>query len=292
LSVCKYCHSKHVIKYGSYKGIQRYYCRDCSRKFVAVNTIPKMKHSAEIIAESLYMHFEGRSFNEIRCEFIRRYGKFISKVTPYNWQKRFSPLAQKESEKYKPICSDVWECRETVIRRNFGGDGQRLFMIMILDRDTRFLLATRLTVNRSKIDIRTIFEQARGKAEKLPRRILTNGWEGYEDGIELAYGSEANFIKVSRFKPVSSFINTAELWKKTLKGLTKNMQELKSYESMNYFLNNWVIHYNFFNYKFSLEGKTPAKMAGIEFPYANWKELIEKQPYNVTARIPIKPKIQ
>lgn len=30
---CKYCHSKNVIKYGTYKGIQRYYRKDCKHKF-------------------------------------------------------------------------------------------------------------------------------------------------------------------------------------------------------------------------------------------------------------------
>jgi hypothetical protein len=56
------------------------------------------------------------------------------------------------------------------------------------------------------------------------------------------------------------------------------------------FLKGWVIHYNFFRPHLSLNDKTAAQMAGIKFPYTNWKELIEKQPYSVTARMPIKIK--
>ena len=33
--VCKNCGSEGVVKYGTYKGIQRYYCKACKRKFKA-----------------------------------------------------------------------------------------------------------------------------------------------------------------------------------------------------------------------------------------------------------------
>ncbi len=59
-------------------------------------------------------------------------------------------------------------------------------------------------------------------------------------------------------------------------------------ESMQHFLDGWVIHYNYFRPHLSLNDRTPAQTAGIDFPYRNWKELIEKQPYSVTARIPVR----
>ncbi len=37
----------------------------------------------------------------------------------------------------------------------------------------------------------------------------------------------------------------------------------------------------------SLKDRTPASVAGIRFPFRNWKDVCE-QPYEVTARIPIK----
>ena len=29
---CKYCNSPNIVKYGTYEGIQRYWCKDCKRK--------------------------------------------------------------------------------------------------------------------------------------------------------------------------------------------------------------------------------------------------------------------
>ena len=97
--ICKYCQSPHVRKYGLVKGIQRYYCNDCRHKFVSTNTIPKMQNSTKVIADSLNMHYEGMSLNEIRRNFIQQDGNYVSKVTPYNWEKRFTAIAQKEAEK-------------------------------------------------------------------------------------------------------------------------------------------------------------------------------------------------
>ena len=32
--ICKFCGSTHVRKYGKYKGVQRYWCKSCKRKFI------------------------------------------------------------------------------------------------------------------------------------------------------------------------------------------------------------------------------------------------------------------
>lgn len=286
-NICKYCQSESVIKYGLVKGIQRYYCKDCRHKFVSTDTIPKMQNPTKTIADSLNMHYEGMSLNEIRRNFIQQDNNYVSKVTPYNWEKRFSHLAEIEAEKYTPKVGDVWESDETVIHNNFGGKKKRLWLIDILDRDTRFLLATKLSYNRNKNDIRLAFEQARKVAGKIPKKILTDGWVGYPDGIELAFGADAKHVQTTPFEKSAESTNLIERVQGTLKERTKVMRGLKTFESMNDFLKGWVIHYNFFRPHLSLDGKTPAQMAGIKFPYANWKELIEKQPYKSTARIRI-----
>ncbi len=285
---CKYCQSEHVIKYGQRKGIPRFFCKDCNRKFVSGDTIPMMQNSTKVIADSLNMHYEGMSLNEIRRNFIQQDNNYVSKVTPYNWEKRFTKIALNEAEKYTPKVGDVWECDETVIHNNFGGKKKRLWLIDVLDRDTRFILATKLSLNRNKNDIKLAMEHARQVAGKIPKRILTDGWKGYIDGIEIAFGADAKHIQTTPFKKSAESTNLVERWQGTLKERTKVMRGLKTIESMNEFLKGWVIHYNFFRPHISLNDKTPAQVAGVNFPYANWKELIEKQPYTVTAKIPIK----
>ncbi len=51
-------------------------------------------------------------------------------------------------------------------------------------------------------------------------------------------------------------------------------------------MDGWLVHYNFFRPHMSLNDRTPASVAGIRFPYRNWKDVVE-QPYEKTARIPL-----
>jgi putative transposase len=286
--VCKYCQSQNVRKYGLVKGIQRYFCNDCRRKFVSTETIPKMQTPTKVIADSLNMHYEGMSLAEIRRNFIQQDNNYLSKVTPYNWEKRFTVLAQKEAEKYHPKVGDTWQSDETVIHNNWGGKKKRLWLIDIIDRDTRFMLASKLSLNRNARDIASAMKEAKEKAGKSPKRIMTDGWSGYRDGIELVFGSDTEHVLSTPFKDKEDSTNIVERVQGTLKERTKVMRGLKTLDSMNAFLKGWIIHYNYFRPHLSLQDRTPAEVAGINFPYRNWKELIEKQPYSVTARIPMK----
>jgi transposase-like protein len=99
---CKYCQSSHVIKYGTYKSKQRYFCRDCNRKFVDTGTIPKMQNSTRDIADTINMFYEGMSENEVRRNLIQQDSNYISNASVYNWVRRFTELATKEDEKYHP----------------------------------------------------------------------------------------------------------------------------------------------------------------------------------------------
>jgi hypothetical protein len=40
---CKYCGSKNVIRYGHFRGIQRFWCNDCQRKSADNDTLPNMQ---------------------------------------------------------------------------------------------------------------------------------------------------------------------------------------------------------------------------------------------------------
>ena len=65
------------------------------------------------------------------------------------------------------------------------------------------------------------------------------------------------------------------------------MRGLHTVESARKYLDGWLVHYNFFRPHMSLRDSSPARVAGIQFPFRNWKDIVE-QPFEVTARIPIK----
>ena len=79
---CKYCQSENVIKYGKYKDVQRYFCKDCKRKFAGIDTIPKMQYPTDQVSDVLNMYYEGMSLKEIRRNFRRGKKRTEQEGTP------------------------------------------------------------------------------------------------------------------------------------------------------------------------------------------------------------------
>src|SRR4030043_2177685 len=113
--VCKYCQSGSVIKYGTLKGVQRYYCKSCNRKFVSTDTIPKMQTPTKCLSDVLNMYYEGMSEAEIRRNLIQQDNNYVSTGSIYNWVNRFTDLATKEADKQHPKVGDTWIADETYI---------------------------------------------------------------------------------------------------------------------------------------------------------------------------------
>jgi putative transposase len=303
LVTCKYCQSEHIIKFGTLEGVQRFYCKDCNRKFVNNNAIPKMRNSTKVIADAINMWYEGLSENEIRRNFIQQDANYISTGSVYNWVNRFTDLAVKEADKQTPKVGDTWIADETYIRIDkqkpndkkvvnpYSKSRSAKWVVFwdIIDADTRFLLASHCATTRGIKDAQILMEKASKKAGKIPKIVVTDKLKAYLDGIELAYGSDVKHKQGAPFD-IDNNTNLIERFHGSLKDRTKVMRALKNKDTLQKFTDGWLVHYNYFRPHMSLSGKTPSESAGINFPFKNWKDVTE-QPYNVTARIEMKPRL-
>lgn len=277
--LCKYCKSEHVIKYGKYKDVQYYYCKGCKRKFASIDTIPKMQYSISKIADVLNMYYEGMSLLEIRRNLIQQHNDYISDVTALNWVNRFSKLAILEANKYKPDVGRVWVADETVI----DIDGKNIWFWDLIDTKTRFLIASHMSYTRTTKDAQILMKQAYERTGKIPRVIYTDKLKAYLDGIELTFGAYTTHKQGSPFD-IENKANIVERFHGTIKSRTKVMRGLHTVESARLFMDGWLVHYNFFRPHMSLKDRTPASVAGIRFPFRNWKDITE-QPFEKTTRI-------
>ncbi len=279
---CKYCQSENVIKYGKLKNVQRYFCKDCKRKFANPDAIPKMQTSIRDVADALNMYYEGMSLAEIRRNFIQQDNNYITRTSPYNWVQRFTDLAVNEAKKYKPDVGSLWVADETVIDL----DGKNVWFWDIIDTKTRFLIASHMSYTRTSKDAEQLMKQAYERTGKIPRVIYTDKLRAYLEGIERVFGGDTRHVQGGPFN-IEHNTNLIERFHSTLKERTKVMRGLHTIESARRFLDGWLVHYNFFRPHTSLRDMTPAQVAGIRFPFRNWKDICE-QPFEVTARIPVK----
>jgi len=277
---CKNCGSNAVVKFGTYKGNQRYYCKVCHRKFKADSGLFHMKTQSEQVSSALMMYYSGSSVKDIRTFLKQQYGSEPSKSTLFGWIDKYSNEAVKIANQYHPKISNTLIADETVLRCA----GQNIWMYDIIDRDTRFLLATRFALSRTSHNAEMLMKEASQRAGgQIPKVIITDANSSYPDGIEMAFGSEAEHIQSRPFAKVDD-TQRIERWHETLKERTKIMKGLKTLDSGMRFIDGFLVYYNYFRPNEALDGKTPAEEAGIKFPYKNWAEII-RQPVSKEAEI-------
>ncbi len=260
LARCKYCGSKNINRYGSTKNTQTWWCKDCQRKFSNNSTFPHMKTPMIQIALVLGMYWEGMPVDAIRRNLYILCNNYPSHSTIYEWINRFASKAKDEAKNYRPKVGNEWIAKEMIIKVK----GKNFWIIDIIDPDTRFILATKLSKYHKIDDIKQLMEAARDVARKMPERVLTNGWKGYRDGIELAYGAESKHIQIKTLSDQLD-VELKEWWYDMLRDRAKVMRSMENEDVAQFMQEGWLIHYNYFRPQEALIDKTPAEKSGIKY---------------------------
>jgi transposase-like protein len=268
---CKYCLSKNIVKFGHYKGIQRYYCNSCNRKFVDNNALPKMKTSIDVIASALNSYYGGMSLDNIVEHISQQYGIRLTDAGVHNWVIRFTKEALNKTKELHPKVGDKWIADETVLKIG----GKNIWCWDIIDAKTRYLLAIHLSQTRTTQDAKKLMEKALFVASKPPKLILTDALRAYIDGIELAFGSETTHIQSKPFADADLSTNLIERFHSTLKTRTDIIRGFDSISSSRLLLNGFVFNYNYLRPHEGINNKTPAELANIKLPYRNWAEVVK-----------------
>ncbi len=272
--MCRYCGSDIIWKYGKNRnGAQRYKCPNCDKVFLEKDALPKMRVSIRQLGDVIGQYYGGMSLKELKRQFEQQHNESLSRSTFDRWLDKFSKIAVDEASKYHPKVSDIWLADECVLKIG----GKNVWCWDIIDSDTRFLLATHLSLTRTTQDARKLMEKASKVAGKAPKVIITDSLRAYIDGIELTFGADTIHIQSKPFTTADLSTNKIERWHSTLRTRIDIMRGLKSLKTAQSLLDGWLLHYNFFRTHESLDGKTPAEVAEIRFPYKNWLDVIEGQ---------------
>ena len=276
---CKFCQSDNVVFNGHRKGTQYYLCRNCGRGFVNNKSVPRGRFPIDTVAGALYNYYAGMSLNAI-CEGIKQSKQddtSVSDTTIYNWLKKYTAIALNEAGNHKPQVGKKWVMDETVVKLN----GKKHWLITAIDKDTRFLVGMKLSTNRNRKDIQEVLEHATASTGVIPSEILTDGWVGYPDAVELAYGADAKHIKSTPFTDKELSTNLMERWNGTLKDRLKPMRGMDRNSNMQLILDGFVFFYNYLRPHMGLGGQTPAQAAKTGYPYESWGDVVRSEMPNV-----------
>jgi transposase-like protein len=270
---CKHCGAENVVRFGSTaKGVQRFLCRACERTFVDNNAPPYMRFPVEVIASALNQFYESTSLHKIQRTLRLDHGMQPDPSNIYRWIVKYTKIAVREFEAVPVNVGDTWIADETVLKLKVGGNH---WFWDIIDRDTRFLLASHLSKTRYTRDAETLMERALRRAGGIPpKAIITDKLRSYLGGIERVFGADSQHIQSGPFALEQSS-RDIERFHGTLKDRTKVLRSLANSASAKIVLDGWIVHYNFFRPHQGLKGKTPAEAATARgVPFSSWADVV------------------
>lgn len=286
---CKHCGSNTVVRFGTRKGTQYYFCKDCKRKFVP-DTLFKMKTPTKIIASALGQYYGGMPLDSIQRQLQQDYNLSMSELGIYKWVVRFSQQAVEQAKSFKPKVGDVWLADETVLKVG----GKNMWFWDLIDEKTRFLLASRLSYSRTTKDAQALMQQAYERAGKAPKRIVTDKLAAYLDGIERVFGADTQHIQTSPFGNDGDSTSIIERFHGTLKERTDVVRGFKNPAMAKLLTDAWLVHYNFFKEHTTLGDIPPAQKMGIPVPFEDWNGVLrpvqEAEPKPISIERTIEPK--
>lgn len=225
-----------------------------------------MRFSLNIILTALTLYFLNNSSTRAIAQFLWvTQGIKVSHVTIASWTNKFAPFFKNKADKFKEFLdlnSDDWHADETVVFIN----GERYYLWLAIDSETRFILAFHLTKSRSEESAFTLINQA--KEFGSPTNFITDRLPSYNQAAKLL--SNTKHVAV---KPMSNDItnNLIESFNKTFKAWYKAKKGFNSFEKANNLIYLFIFHYNFIRPHGSLNGCTPAEVAGMNVDDLNKK---------------------
>jgi transposase-like protein len=239
---------------------------DCSLPASVENLFGKsdlrrMRFPVQVIVSVLTLYFMSK--NSCRCISLllsRLFNICLSHVTVAAWCSKFAPIFRNLTLSFLPLMnfnSDEWHADETVVKIK----GQKYYIWLIVDSETRFCLGFHLTKSREESSAMSLFKSVNGLGSA--NALVSDRLPSYNVPVKICFPNSLH-IKVKDFKDDISN-NLIESFNKTFKSWYNTKQGFNSFESANNLICVFIFFYNFLRPHSSLNNLTPAQVAGLNY---------------------------
>lgn len=278
---CAKCGSIKVIRYGRSAGKQVFKCNDCQTKF-REGLIKKAKYSPEMVSLTLDLYFSGMSLRKIARTVNDQFDLTLGAASVYRWIQRYVPLVSSYVNSLSPRLSDTWHTDELFVKMK-GGVYEKQYSLYnvaylwnVMDRKTRFLLASTLTGRRDVGGADRAFREAKANAhERQPEVVYTDALKAYKDAVKFGFPDAKHIARAGIKRVPDATNNRVERLNGTLRERVKVQRGWKTLKTP--IAEGLRIHYNFVKPHEALQGQTPAEAAGIGIVgEQKWFELLKR----------------
>ncbi len=280
---CDKCGSHNIVKNGKRKNksgvVNTYLCKQCGYRFTDSNGPRRRRTDPELIALALDLYFRGLSVRKVSEHFQQVYNLKVSHMTVYRWVRDYSNLAARWMDSENTRSGRRWHIDETVMKV----DGGHRYLWNVMDSESRYLLATHVSEDRSLVNTRTPIKKAKKATRDRPSEVFTDGMVTYPKAIskELGISRKGHKSYWSPHKKVKSIRapesnNRIERFHGTEKERTKVMRGFDKDYGCASLMEGFRVHYNLVKSHQAL-GCTPSEATGkINLNGFRWLEIIKQ----------------
>ena len=176
---CPGCGGGHVKKVGMQAGHQRYQCRACNKKF-RHGILKGRRVPAEQVGMAIRSFYMGLSYKQTAEGMADAYDiPEPSKATIYEWVRDYTDKATEAMKEHKADVGDSWVADEMMV--DVGGE--KMWNWNVMDEDTRYILASRLSRERTAGAARKVMDKALAAAKTPPKTIKTDKLRSYSAAL-------------------------------------------------------------------------------------------------------------
>lgn len=280
---CPACKGGNVKKNGQRNtkrgAIQRFKCNDCSHRFIINKGFNNMKNDPHCVLASVDLFFKGLSYRKIADHLSQFYNIKVSQTTPMRWVRKYLKMLGDYAEQHQPEVGMMWHSDEMKVKVK----GEWAWVWNVMDSETRFLLACKITEGRSVKEARIPIREAKNKAGKRPDFFITDGLKAYPEATRKELGARKNQFDTMRdrhhryvdFQHAPNN-NIVERLNGTVREREKIMRGLEDMANTEAFLAGFQNYYNYIR-EHSVIGMTPAMASNIDLNLGQnrWAGMVE-----------------
>ena len=198
--LCIYCSSPLTVKNGhDEKGVQRYKCNACKKRFCEKGIFARHRFPPLIILDALFLYSQPISTRGVTVNLKRFRNIIVTHVTVYNWVIKFASYLIKIANK-KPInFSDIWHVDEKFIHVR-GSKDPHAYLWIVSDSHAN-IISTNISFLRDENSARIILRKALDRTRFCPEIIVSDGLQGYKGACKKVFGRKTRHV-VAHFEAV------------------------------------------------------------------------------------------
>ena len=198
--ICPYCSSLLTVKNGhDKKGVQRYKCNDCHKRFCEKGIFARHRYPSWLIMDALFLYSQPISTSGVTKNLKRFRGITPTRMTIYNWVIKFASYLIKISNK-KPInFSNIWHVDEKFIHVR-GSKDPHAYLWIVSDSNSN-IIAIHISFERDESSARVVLSKAKERAGFYPEIIVSDGLQSYKKACKKVFGRKTRHVR-AHFEPV------------------------------------------------------------------------------------------